>query len=279
MKVNSSLLKGFRARRSALFIPAANARALEKARGLDCDVVILDLEDAVAPEEKAAARDRAMEVARDYAPRETVIRVNALGTPWHAADVAAAVRAGVDAILLPKLREAGEIRAVHVTADGCPLWAMIETPRALFNALAIADAGTECLVLGSNDMLHAMEGRHRDGRANLQTAMSLCVLAARAAGIGVLDGVHNDLDAAREFKNACAMARDFGFDGKSVIHPSQIAPANRIFSPTAAEIAYARRVLDAFAAEPGKGVITLDRRMLEALDADIAARTLARAGL
>jgi citrate lyase subunit beta/citryl-CoA lyase len=153
---------------------------------------------------------------------------------------------------------------------------MIETPRALFNALAIADAGASCLVLGSNDMLHAMEGRHRADRANLQTAMSLCVLAARAAGIAVLDGVHNDLDAAEEFTQACILARDFGFDGKSLIHPSQIA--NRIFSPAPEEIAYAQRVVDAFAAQPGKGVITLDRRMLEALDADIAARILARAG-
>jgi citrate lyase subunit beta/citryl-CoA lyase len=156
---------------------------------------------------------------------------------------------------------------------------MIESPRALFNALAIADAGARCLVLGSNDMLHAMEGRHRPDRANLHTAMSLCVLAARAAGISVLDGVHNDLDAAEDFRRACTAARDFGFDGKSVIHPSQIAPANQAFSPTAEDIAYAKRVLEAFAAQPGKGVITLDRRMLEALDADIAARVLARAGL
>lgn len=278
MKVNSSLSKGFRSRRSALFVPAANARALEKARGLDCDVVILDLEDSVAPEEKDAARDRAMNVMRSFAPRETVIRVNEAGSPWHAADMAAAVRAGADAILLPKLKEAGEITAALARADGVPLWAMIETPRALFNVLAIADAGATCLVLGSNDMLHAMEGRHRDDRANLQNAMSLTVLAARAAGIAVLDGVHNDLDAAQVFESACMLARDFGFDGKSVIHPTQIVPANRIFSPTPEEIAYARRVLEAFAAQPGKGVITLDRRMLEALDADIAARTLARAG-
>ncbi|HEX4117829.1 MAG TPA: CoA ester lyase [Rhizomicrobium sp.] len=271
--------KAFKPRRSALFVPAANVRALEKARGLPADVIILDLEDAVAPEEKDAARARAMEAVPGYAPRETVIRVNAAGTLWHAADMAAAACSGAGALLLPKLTGPGEIAAAQLQARGIPLWAMIETPRALLDAPAIADAGVQCLVLGSNDMLHAMEGRHRADRANLHTTMSLTVLAARAAGIAVLDGVHNDLDAAEEFAHACAMARDFGFDGKSVIHPSQIATANRAFSPTTEEIAYARRVLEAFAAQPGKGVITLDRRMLEALDADIAARTLARAGL
>lgn len=271
--------KGYRARRTALFVPAANSRALEKARGLAADVIILDLEDAVAPEEKDAARDRAVRVARDYGPRETVIRINPAGTPWHAADLKAAAQSGANAILLPKLTEPEEIIRTKAAAHGTPLWAMIETPRALFNALAIADAGASCLVLGSNDMLHAMEGRPRPDRANLHTAMSLCVLAARAAGITVLDGVHNDLDAAEDFRHACATARDFGFDGKSVIHPIQIGPANQAFSPTPEDIAYAKRVLDAFAREPGKGVITLDRRMLEALDADIATRILARAGL
>jgi len=215
----------------------------------------------------------------DYAPRETVIRINPAGTPWHQADLEAAAKSGADAILLPKLTDPEQVIRARADARNIALWAMIETPRALFSALAIADAGARCLVLGSNDMLHAMEGRHRDDRANLHTAMSLCVLAARAAGIAALDGVHNDLDAAQDFRQACATARDFGFDGKSVIHPSQIAPANQAFSPSPDDIAYARRVLDAFAREPGKGVITLDRRMLEALDADIAARILARAGL
>lgn len=274
-----SLSKAFKARRSALFVPAANIRALEKARGLAADVIILDLEDAVAPEEKDAARERAVRLLPDYAPRETVIRINPAGTPWHQADLEAAAKSGADAILLPKLTDPEQVIRARADARNIALWAMIETPRALFSALAIADAGARCLVLGSNDMLHAMEGRHREDRANLHTAMSLCVLAARASGITALDGVHNDLDAAQDFRNACVMARDFGFDGKSVIHPSQIAAANQAFSPSPDDIAYARRVLDAFAREPGKGVITLDRRMLEALDADIAARILARAGL
>ncbi|HMH64837.1 MAG TPA: aldolase/citrate lyase family protein, partial [Rhizomicrobium sp.] len=161
-------------------------------------------------------------------------------------------------------------------ADGVALWAMIETPRAVFQAAAIADAGVECLMLGVNDLVSAMMGRHRADRANLHAAMSLTVLAARAAGITALDGVHNALDDTSGFAKACAEARDFGFDGKSVIHPAQIAPAKTAFSPSLEEVAYARRVLAAFAAHPGASVVTLDRRMLEALDAQSARRTLAR---
>jgi citrate lyase subunit beta / citryl-CoA lyase len=279
VRASSFLSKAFRPRRSALFVPAANARALEKARGLATDVIILDLEDSVAPEEKEAARARAVEAIAFYAPRETVIRINAAGTPWHAADLEAVAKSGAGAVLLPKLRDAADIATARASANGKPLWAMIETPHALFDVRTIAEAGVACLLLGSNDMLHAMQGRHRADRANLHTAMTLTVLAARAAGVAVLDGVHNDLDTTQEFAQACTMARDFGFDGKSLIHPSQIATANKVFSPTAQELEYARRVLAAFAAVPGKGVITLDRRMLEALDAEIAARTLARAGL
>jgi citrate lyase subunit beta/citryl-CoA lyase len=273
------LSKAFKSRRSALFVPAANMRALERARSLAADVVILDLEDAVAPQEKEQARIRAADLVRSFAAHETVIRVNAAGTPWHQDDMAAAMAAQPDAILLPKLTGAGEIEVVRMKASGVPLWAMIETPRALQNVNAIADSGVVCLMLGSNDLLHALDARHRPDRANLHTAMSLTVLAARAAGIGVIDSVHNALDDTAAFVAACNMARDFGFDGKSVIHPSQVGVANISFSPSPEEIEYARRVLEAFAAQPGKGAIALDRRMLEALDAEIAARTLARAGL
>ncbi|HEY4077384.1 MAG TPA: CoA ester lyase [Rhizomicrobium sp.] len=271
--------KAFKSRRSALFVPAANARALEKARGLAADVIILDLEDAVAPQEKEQARASAADAVRSFAAHETVIRVNAVGTPWHHEDMAAAAAAQPDAILLPKLTSAGEIEAARMKARGVPLWAMIETPRAVQHVNAIADSGVVCLMLGSNDLLQALDARHRPDRANLHAAMSLTVLAARAAGIGVIDGVHNALDDTAALVAACTMARDFGFDGKSVIHPSQIGVANISFSPSAEETDYARRVLDAFAAQPGKGVIALDRRMLETLDAEIAARTLARAGL
>jgi citrate lyase subunit beta/citryl-CoA lyase len=273
------LSKAYKARRSALFVPASNGRALEKARTLDADVVILDLEDAVAVEDKVRARATAVAMLKDFAPREAVVRVNSAATLWHADDMAALAAARPDAILLPKLSGPEDVAAAKARADGVPLWAMIETPRAVFQALAIADAGADCLMLGVNDLVSTLAGRHRPDRANLHTAMSLTVLAARAAGIAALDGVHNDLDDMTGFARACAEARDFGFDGKSVIHPSQIAPARTAFSPSLEEVAYARRVLAAFAAQPGKGVVALDRRMLEALDAESARRTLARAGL
>ncbi|HVV26611.1 MAG TPA: CoA ester lyase [Rhizomicrobium sp.] len=271
--------KAFKPRRTALYVPASNARALEKARALDADAIILDLEDAVAPEAKDAARARAAAAVAGFAPRETVIRINPAFTPWHEDDIGAAIAAGPDAILLPKVSDAGQVRATRARTGGVPLWAMIETPAAVLNAAAIAHADVECLVLGGNDLVHGLQARHRPDRANLAAAMSLTVLAARAAGIAVLDGVHNDLDDEDGFAAACAMARDWGFDGKTVIHPRQIAPANAAFSPTAAEIAHARRVLAAFAAHPGQAAIALDGRMMEALDADMAARTLARAGL
>jgi citrate lyase subunit beta/citryl-CoA lyase len=273
------LSKAFKARRTALYVPASNPRALEKARGLDADIVILDLEDAVASEDKTRAREAALKVARDFAPREFVIRVNAAITPWHADDMKAAVEAAPDAILLPKVSSAEDVLTARVQAGAVPLWAMIETPRAVFHALEIAEAGVQCLVLGVNDLVSATDGRHRADRANLHAAMSLSVLAGRAAGISVLDGVHNALDDSAGFAKACAEARDFGFDGKSVIHPAQLAPAKAAFSPSLEEVAHARRVLAAFAAAPGKSVVTLDRRMLETLDADIARRVLARAGL
>lgn len=189
----------------------------------------------------------------------------------------AAAAYGADAILLPKVQAAGEIAAARALAGGVPLWAMIETPRAVLSALAIAEAGTECLVFGMNDFMLGMDGRHRADRANLVTAMSLCVMAARAAGVMAIDGVHNQIDDADGFARTCAEARDFGFDGRSCIHPVQVAPCNAAFTPSADEVAWAKKVLAAFAAEPGKGVLAMDGRMIEGLDADRARRILARA--
>ena len=271
--------KAYKARRTALYVPASNGRALEKARTLDADVVILDLEDAVAAEDKARARATAAAMLKTFAPREVVVRVNAASTQWHDEDMAALAEARPDAILLPKISGAADIEAAKAKCAGIPLWAMIETPRAVFNALAIADAGVDCLTFGVNDLVSAMVGRHRPDRINLYAAMSQTVLAARAADITALDGVYNALDDMTGFAKACAEARDFGFDGKSVIHPGQLAPAKTAFSPSLEEIATARRVLAAFAAQPGASVVTLERRMLEALDAASARRTLARAGL
>jgi len=272
------LSKAYKARRTALYVPAANSRALEKARTMDADVVILDLEDAVAAEDKARARETAAAMLKSFAPREVVVRVNSAGTIWHDADMAAMAQAQPHAILLPKISGAEDIEAAKAKCGGVPLWAMIETPRAVCSALAIADAGVDCLIFGVNDLVSAMMARHRPDRINMHAAMSQTVLAARAADITVLDGVYNALDDMIGFANACTEARDFGFDGKSVIHPSQVAPAKAAFSPSLDEIAYARRVLAAFAAQPGASVVTLDRHMLEALDAASARRTLARAG-
>ncbi|MBA2588588.1 MAG: CoA ester lyase [Alphaproteobacteria bacterium] len=271
--------KAYKARRTALYVPASNSRALEKARTLDADVVILDLEDAVAAEDKVRARATAAAILKDFAPREAVVRVNSAPTPWHDEDMAAMAEAMPAAILLAKISGPEDIAAARAKCGEVSLWAMIETPRAVFNALAIADAGVDCLMFGVNDLVSAMFGRHRPDRANIHAAMSQTVLAARAADITALDGVHNALDDMTGFAKSCAEARDFGFDGKSVIHPSQIGPAKTAFSPSLDEIAYARRVLAAFAAQPGASVVTLDRRMLEALDAASARRTLARAGL
>ena len=266
-----------RARRSLLYVPADKPRALEKARGLDADAIILDLEDAVAPGAKAAARDAACAALESLRPREVIVRINGLSTPWGADDLAAVKQARPDAIALPKVRDAEEAIAVRAATGGIPVWAMIESPRAVLNAGEIANAGVAALILGSNDLLKDMGARHMPGRANLTLAMSQCVLAARAAGIAVLDGVHNDLADTDGFVAACIQARDFGFDGKTLVHPDQIAPCNAAFTPSPEEVAAAQAVVAAFAAEPGAGVIALDGRMIERLDVAIAERLLARA--
>lgn len=266
-------------RRSALYVPADNGRALEKARGLDADILILDLEDAVAPDAKLAARAAAIAALPGLAGehREVAIRINQPAGPWGVDDLKAAVAAGPDAILLPKVNLPDDIEAVAALAGDIALWAMIETPCAVLNLEAVARAGVDALVLGANDLLKDMGGRHRPDRANLHHVMAQMVLVARAVGITAIDAVHNDIGDTQGFAAACAMARDFGFDGKSLVHPGQIAPAHAAFTPGPEEVDIARRVLAAFAAEPDKGAILLDGRMVERLDAEIAERTLARA--
>lgn len=261
-------------RRSALYVPADNPRALQKARGLQADLIILDLEDAVAPAAKAQARAAACAAIAAFAPRPVLLRINALTGPWGRDDLAAAQAARPDGVLLPKVSGADDIPAAR--SDGLALWAMIETPRAVLNLAAIAASGVAGLVLGSNDLLKDMEARPMPDAANLHAAMSLCVMAARAHGIAVLDGVYNDIADAEGFAAAARRARDFGFDGKTVIHPAQIAPCNAAFTPGDDEIAAARAIVDAFAAQPEAGVIALDGRMVERLHAESAARLLAR---
>jgi citrate lyase subunit beta/citryl-CoA lyase len=242
---------------------------------LACDAVILDLEDAVGDGAKTTARTAVREAvaARAFGARPTLVRINAPSSGAGAQDIRAAL--GADAILVPKITGAADLAAARLLAGKTPLWAMIETPAALLalNAIAAEAAG---LVLGANDLLKAMGARHRPDRANLQTAMALTVTAARAHGRIALDSVHNDLADKDGFLSACAQGRDFGFDGKTVIHPDQIEPARRAFAPSPEDIARARRLLDAFALPQNrdKGVIAFEGRMVERLDAQMAQHLL-----
>jgi citrate lyase subunit beta/citryl-CoA lyase len=247
---------------------------LEKARGEPCDVVVLDLEDSVAPEAKDEARAAVCAAIGNYEGREVVVRINALTTAPGRADLDAVQTARPDAILLPKVNRAGDIAPAQ---GGVPLWAMIETPLSVLHLGEIAASGVACLAMGTNDLLKAMRGRQLFDRHNLWAAMSQTVMAARAYGLSVLDGTHNEIDDPKGFAEACAQGRAFGFDGKTLIHPLQIPPCNRAFSPSLDEIAQARRILDAFASNPGKGAIAVDGRMVERLHAEEAQRLLALA--
>jgi citrate lyase subunit beta/citryl-CoA lyase len=244
---------------------------LEKARGLSCDVVVLDLEDAVAPEMKERARAQVCAALGNYGGRETVVRINPLSSPEGKADLEAVQRAQPDAILLPKVEGAADIAA---TKTDIPVWAMIETPRAVLDLSAIAASGAACLLLGTNDLLKSMRGQILADRRNLWAVLTQTVVAARAHGLGVIDGTYNGIHDQDGFAQACAEGRAFGFDGKTLIHPSQIEAANRIFAPSPDEIAEARRILDAFAQNPGSGVLALDGRMIERLHAEEAQRLL-----
>lgn len=278
-----------RPRRSALYMPGANARALEKARTLDADVLLLDLEDAVAPAAKAEARRLVREAlsAGGYGHRELVVRVNGQGTPWQVEDLAAAAASGADAVLLPKVEAAEQVRAAEaaLSAHGAPaglrLWAMIETPRGVLRSAEIAAASPRlaCLVAGTSDLVKDLGARHTAGRAEVLTALSLIVLAARAHGLACLDGVHLDLADEAGFEAACLQGRDLGFDGKTLIHPKTIAVANRTFGPSPAELESARRIMVAHAeAEAfGQGVVVVDGRLVEGLHVEAARRLLALA--
>ncbi len=284
-------LQQTRPRRSALYMPGANARALEKARSLDADVLLLDLEDAVAPEAKAEARGNVVAAVqqRAYGRREVVIRINALSTPWGKDDLHAAASAVPDAILLPKVSNPEDVHAaaeILRSLNAPPtlrLWAMIETPHALFRLEPIAAlhrdpaARLDAFVLGTNDLAKETGARLVPGRAPMAAWLSLAVAAARAHGMIVLDGVHNDIADRPGFELECAQGRDCGMDGKTLIHPDQIAPCNRIFSPDAAEVARARKIVEAFdlPENKGRGAIKLDGRMVELLHADMARKTLA----
>jgi citrate lyase subunit beta / citryl-CoA lyase len=279
----------YRPRRSVLYMPGANERALEKAKGLPADALILDLEDAVAPDAKADARDRVCVAAADggYGHREVAIRANGLDTSWFADDVAAIAQAGPDALLVPKVGSADDVRAIEEALEeaGAPdhtrIWAMLETPSAVLRAQEITACSERLavLVMGTNDLVKELQAEFVPGRGPLLPSLAWCVLAARDAGKAILDGVFNDLDDAEGFEAECRQGREFGFDGKTLIHPKQLEPCNRVFAPSEEEIDRARRIIDAFeeAQQQGRGVVTVDGRMIENLHVDQARRTVAQA--
>ncbi len=272
-----------RPRRSALYLPASNARALDKARTLACDVVILDLEDSVGPDAKAEARDQAVAAVRDggFGGRELVVRVNGLDTPWGGDDLAALAKARPDAVLVPKISTVDDLGAYASRLGEVRLWAMIETCAAILNiaALGAAAVGTriDCWVIGPNDLAKEMRCRPDVDRAPLLTALSLGVTAARAHGLTILDGVFNEIADTEGYARQCRQGADYGFDGKTLIHPSQIAVANQVFAPDAAAVTWARTVVAAFETpeNAAKGVIKVEGRMVERLHLTEAQRLIA----
>ena len=282
-----------RPRRSVLYMPGANARALEKARTLPVDGIIIDLEDAVAPDAKASARDAACAQIRQggYGAREVMLRVNGPDTPWGHDDLDAAAAAGPDAVLIPKISHPDALTAVgdRLAAAGAPaglaVWVMIETPLAILHAEAIAGAARNPhtrlagFVMGTNDIAKETRARQVLGRAPIQAFLALAVAGARAHGLDILDGVFNGIGDEAGFQAECEQGRDLGFDGKTLIHPSQIEAANRIFAPSPPEVEESRRIIAAFDAPENreKGVIALEGRMVERMHADMAARVVALA--
>ena len=280
-----------RPRRSVLYMPGSNVRALEKAKTLPVDGVIVDLEDSVAPEAKETARKQAADAVKagGFGGREVFIRINGVDSPWHADDLSAAARAAPDVILVPKVSSPDTLeligrRLLDMGTDRkTRVWAMIETPLAIFNILSIAaearDSETRLsgFVMGTNDLAKDTRARLVPGRAPMLPWLSMCVAAARIHGIDILDGVYNDIGNADGFINECRQGVDLGFDGKTLIHPSQIEPCNAAFSPSPAEVEWARKMIEAFdlPENRGKGVVSIDGRMVERLHADMARRTVA----
>jgi citrate lyase subunit beta/citryl-CoA lyase len=278
-----------RPRRSVLYMPGANERALEKAKTIPTDALILDLEDSVAPDAKADARKRVAAAAAsgEYGYREVTIRVNSPGTPWHDDDLRAAAEAGPDAVVVPKVDSPETVHAVEraLEAAGAPdrtaIWAMVETPQAMLDARAIAAASERLtvLVMGTNDLAKELHAEHVPGRAPLLTGLSLALLAARATGKVILDGVYNDVTDLTGFEAECVQGRQFGFDGKTLIHPKQVEICNNAFAPSEEEVDKAGRIIAAFeeAQAEGRGVVTVDGKMIENLHVEDARRVLALA--
>ena len=270
--------------RSVLYMPSSNERALEKAKSIGCDGLILDLEDAVAPDAKPAAREAACAAAAsgEYGRRTVTIRVNGIGTEWHDADLAAAAQAGPDAVVVPKVDSAAEVQQLvaaleqHGAPDHTKLWAMIETPVAVLDVLSIARASDRltCFVIGTNDLVKELYAEHVPGRAPILPSLHQILLAARATGIAVLDGVYNDVKDTEGFLAECTQGRQMGFDGKTLIHPGQVEGANSAFAPSEQAVEDARGLIAAFEQGQGSGVVTYHGRMVENLHVESARRTL-----
>lgn len=285
-------MNAMRPRRSVLYMPGSNARALEKAKTLPVDALILDLEDAVAPDAKAVARQQILDAVSGggYGHRELVIRINGLDTPWGAEDLEMAAKAGPDAILVPKVNSAEDIFAIgHKldaagAAESVKIWVMMETPKAMLAAGEIAAAAAapagrrlSVFIMGTNDLAKETRARIVPGRLPMLAWLSTCVAAARAFGLEIVDGVYNDFNNETGFATECAEARDLGMDGKTLIHPKQVEPCNAAFSPGEAEVEWARKIIAAFELpeNQNKGAITVDGRMVELLHAEMAKRTVA----
>jgi len=278
-----------RPRRSVLYMPGANARALEKSRGLPADALIFDLEDAVAPDAKLTARSQVVAAVErgGYGTREIFIRTNGLNTPWGYDDLAAAASVGPHAVLLPKVesaemvRQAEAVLAMHGAPPDMAIWCMMETPRAMLHAEEIADASPRLggLVMGTSDLAKDLQAQHTAMRLPLITSLGLCMLAARAARISILDGVYLDLNDQEGFIDSCRQGAELGFDGKTLIHPKQIDGANEVFAPSEEELRLSRRIIDAYAAAEaeGKGVVVVDGKLIERLHVDHAKRVVALA--
>ena len=278
-----------RPRRSVLYMPGSNVRALEKARVLPADGLILDLEDAVAPDAKETARAQIVETLRagGYGKRELIARVNGLDTSWGEADVRAIATSAADALLIPKVESAAGVRRVEeiMRSAGAPdrlsIWCMIETPQGVLNAAEIARAGPRvgCFVMGTSDLAKDLRAAHTRERLPMLASLGLCILAARAAGIAILDGVHLDLNDDEGFAYSCQQGKELGFDGKTLIHPKTIATANRIFAPSPEEVAWSNTIIAAHgeATKAGKGVVVVDGRLIENLHVAAAHRLVALA--
>lgn len=274
----------FRPRRSVLYMPSSNSRALEKAKSIPCDGVILDLEDAVAPEAKPEARKAACAAVRsdEYGRRELIIRINGIGTPWHDDDMVAACAAGPDAIAVPKVNSAEEVQQLVAAMERASapekttLWAMVETPVAMLHCEEIASASPRLtvLVMGTNDLVKELYSEHVPGREPLLAGLQLALLGARAAGKAIVDGVYNNVKDTEGFLAECTQGRQMGFDGKTLIHPGQVAGANEAFAPSAQAVEEARGILAAWEEGKGLGVVTYNGKMVENLHVESAERIL-----